>query len=372
MNYIEKVKIMQIEKSAVNNTKYKRSTYIINQLQKLLQEQVYNKSKQSFPHFKFYMNTDFMEDEIYYGETLLIEKSRVVHINSKDIYLFEDNQGERFIARCKQTQKGLAIIENKPVNEKFYKRFSTHLGLIPMVFICPSDIYELVYNQENRRKLIDQILSQQSSNYLNALQNYQKLLQQRNHLLKQQSLFGKDFSNMLNAINTNIIPLNEEIYKYRTNLIDDINITINNIFYSISNIDVSVSIKYESNIELKNIENLFNDTLENDLRLTHTTIGIHRDKLYFLFNNDDISQIASQGQQKLFIIALKLSLYQWLSIHYNEHAILLLDDIFDKLDKYRTHKLLEQLQNFNLTQIFITDTDADRIASDQVNNLIVL
>ncbi len=112
--------------------------------------------------------------------------------------------------------------------------------------------------------------------------------------------------------------------------------------------------------------------MENDLRLTHTTIGIHRDKLYFLFNNDDISQIASQGQQKLFIIALKLSLYQWLSIHYNEHAILLLDDIFDKLDKYRTHKLLEQLQNFNLTQIFITDTDADRIASDQVNNLIVL
>jgi DNA replication and repair protein RecF len=136
-------------------------------------------------------------------------------------------------------------------NEKFYKRFSTHLGLIPMVFICPSDIYELVYNQENRRKLIDQILSQQSSNYLNALQNYQKLLQQRNHLLKQQSLFGKDFSNMLNAINTNIIPLNEEIYKYRTNLIADINKTINNIFYSISNIDVSVSIKYESNISLK-------------------------------------------------------------------------------------------------------------------------
>ncbi|HPM39536.1 MAG TPA: DNA replication and repair protein RecF [Bacteroidales bacterium] len=257
-------------------------------------------------------------------------------------------------------------------NEKFYKRFSTHLGLIPMVFICPSDIYELVYNQENRRKLIDQILSQQSSNYLNALQNYQKFLQQRNHLLKQQSLFGKDFSNMLNAINTNIIPLNEEIYKYRTNLIADINKTINNIFYSISNIDVPVSIKYESNIELKNIENLFNDTLENDLRLTHTTIGIHRDKLYFLFNNDDISQIASQGQQKLFIIALKLSLYQWLSIHYNEHAILLLDDIFDKLDKYRTHKLLEQLQNFNLTQIFITDTDADKIANDQVNNLIVL
>ena len=257
-------------------------------------------------------------------------------------------------------------------NEKFYKRFSSHLGLIPMVFICPSDIYELVYNQENRRKLIDQILSQQSSNYLNALQNYQKLLQQRNHLLKQQNLFGKDFSNMLNAIDTNIIPLDKEIYKYRTNLIADINKTINNIFYSISNIDVPVAIRYESNIEPENIENLFNDTLENDLRLTHTTIGIHRDKLYFLFNNDDISQIASQGQQKLFIIALKLSLYLWLSNHYNEHAILLLDDIFDKLDKYRTHKLLEQLQNFNLTQIFITDTDADRIANDQVNNLIVL
>lgn len=257
-------------------------------------------------------------------------------------------------------------------NEKFYKRFSSHLGLIPMVFICPSDIYELVYNQENRRKLIDQILSQQSSNYLNALQNYQKLLQQRNHLLKQQNLFGKDFSNMLNAIDTNIIPLDKEIYKYRTNLIADINKTINNIFYSISNIDVPVSVQYVSNIDPENIENLFNDTLENDLRLTHTTIGIHRDKLYFLFNNDDISQIASQGQQKLFIIALKLSLYQWLSNHYNEHAILLLDDIFDKLDKYRTNKLLEQLQNFNLTQIFITDTDADRIANDQVNNLIVL
>lgn len=257
-------------------------------------------------------------------------------------------------------------------NEKFYKRFSSHLGLIPMVFICPSDIYELVYNQENRRKLIDQILSQQSSNYLNALQNYQKLLQQRNHLLKQQNLFGKDFSNMLNAIDTNIIPLDKEIYKYRTNLIADINKTINNIFYSISNIDVPVSVQYVSNIDPENLENLFNDTLENDLRLTHTTIGIHRDKLYFLFNNDDISQIASQGQQKLFIIALKLSLYQWLSNHYNEHAILLLDDIFDKLDKYRTNKLLEQLQNFNLTQIFITDTDADRIANDQVNNLIVL
>ena len=283
-------------------------------------------------------------------------------------FFFSDNNSPENIEVLYHNINGKKVCRN----EKFYKRFSTHLGLIPMVFICPSDIYELVYNQENRRKLIDQILSQQSSNYLNALQNYQKLLQQRNHLLKQQSLFGKDFSNMLNAIDTNIIPLDKEIYKYRTNLIADINKTINNIFYSISNIDVPVSVQYVSNIDPENLENLFNDTLENDLRLTHTTIGIHRDKLYFLFNNDDISQIASQGQQKLFIIALKLSLYQWLSIHYNEHAILLLDDIFDKLDKYRTHKLLEQLQNFNLTQIFITDTDADRIANDKVNKLIVL
>ena len=283
-------------------------------------------------------------------------------------FFFSDNNSPENIEVLYHNINGKKVCRN----EKFYKRFSTHLGLIPIVFICPSDIYELVYNQENRRKLIDQILSQQSSNYLNALQNYQKLLQQRNHLLKQQNLFGKDFSNMLNAIDTNIIPLDKEIYKYRTNLIADINKTINNIFYSISNIDVPVSIQYVSNIDPENIENLFNDTLENDLRLTHTTIGIHRDKLYFLFNNDDISQIASQGQQKLFIIALKLSLYLWLSNHYNEHAILLLDDIFDKLDKYRTHKLLEQLQNFNLTQIFITDTDADRISNDQINNLIVL
>lgn len=283
-------------------------------------------------------------------------------------FFFSDNNSPENIEVLYHNINGKKVCRN----EKFYKRFSTHLGLIPMVFICPSDIYELVYNQENRRKLIDQILSQQSSNYLNALQNYQKLLQQRNHLLKQQNLFGKDFSNMLNAIDTNIIPLDKEIYKYRTNLIADINKTINNIFYSISNIDVPVSVQYVSNIDPENIENLFNDTLENDLRLTHTTIGIHRDKLYFLFNNDDISQIASQGQQKLFIIALKLSLYLWLSNHYNEHAILLLDDIFDKLDKYRTHKLLEQLQNFNLTQIFITDTDADRISNDQINNLIVL
>lgn len=283
-------------------------------------------------------------------------------------FFFSDNNSPENIEVLYHNINGKKVCRN----EKFYKRFSSHLGLIPMVFICPSDIYELVYNQENRRKLIDQILSQQSSNYLNALQNYQKLLQQRNHLLKQQNLFGKDFSNMLNAIDTNIIPLDKEIYKYRTNLIADINKTINNIFYSISNIDVPVSVQYVSNIDPENIENLFNDTLENDLRLTHTTIGIHRDKLYFLFNNDDISQIASQGQQKLFIIALKLSLYLWLSNHYNEHAILLLDDIFDKLDKYRTHKLLEQLQNFNLTQIFITDTDADRISNDQINNLIVL
>ncbi len=257
-------------------------------------------------------------------------------------------------------------------NEKLYKRFSSHLGLIPIVFICPSDIYELVYSQENRRKLIDQILSQQNSNYLNALQNYQKLLQQRNHLLKQQSLFGKDFSNMLNAIDINIIPLNEQIYKYRTSLINDINRSINDIFYSISNINIPISINYESNIDPSNLENIIYDNRGNDIRLTHTTIGIHRDKLYFLFNNDDISQIASQGQQKLFIIALKLSMYQWLSNHYNEHAILLLDDIFDKLDQYRTHKLLDQLLNFNLTQIFITDTDMERINKDKINNILVL
>jgi DNA replication and repair protein RecF len=257
-------------------------------------------------------------------------------------------------------------------NEKLYKRFSSHLGLIPIVFICPSDIHELVYSQENRRKLIDQILSQQNSNYLNALQNYQKLLQQRNHLLKQQSLFGKDFSNMLNAIDINIIPLNEQIYKYRTSLINDINRSINDIFYSISNINIPISINYESNIDPSNLENIIYDNRGNDIRLTHTTIGIHRDKLYFLFNNDDISQIASQGQQKLFIIALKLSMYQWLSNHYNEHAILLLDDIFDKLDQYRTHKLLDQLLNFNLTQIFITDTEIKRINKDKINNILVL
>ncbi|MBK6933594.1 MAG: AAA family ATPase [Bacteroidales bacterium] len=173
-------------------------------------------------------------------------------------------------------------------NEKTYKNFSSHLGLIPILFICPADIYELVHIQENRRKFIDQILSQQNKNYLNALQQYQKFLLQRNHLLKQQSDYGKNFTNMLDAINSNLIPLNAKIYKYRAKLVDEINNLICNIFYSISDIDIPVSISYESNVNIENVNNLYNESIDNDLRLMHTTVGIHRDKFYFIFNGDDI------------------------------------------------------------------------------------
>ena len=125
MNNKGRNEMIEIAKTPANNTKYKRSTYIVKELQKILEANKTNKPKnQPTPHFRFYMNIDFMEDEIYYGETLLIEKCSVVNnINPKDIYLFKDSEGEKFIARCKQTKNGLEIVENKPVNSKFYKSY---------------------------------------------------------------------------------------------------------------------------------------------------------------------------------------------------------------------------------------------------------
>ena len=252
-------------------------------------------------------------------------------------------------------------------NEKTYERIADHIGFLPSVIISPYDANLISDGGESRRKFLDSMISQTDSEYLFSLIQYQKTLQQRNALLK---YFQKNRTFDLDSLEIYNEPLNKfgtQIFEKRQRFVASILPTIQHFYKIISKGNETVIVTYESDLNVsdsakndRSFEILLKENLDKDRLLTYTSKGIHKDDLRFEMNGNLIKKFGSQGQQKSFLIALKLAQIKRIKEITNKNPILLLDDIFDKLDDNRVSQLIELVNEQDFGQIFITDTHKER------------
>ena len=248
-------------------------------------------------------------------------------------------------------------------NNKIYEKLSEHIGFIPLVIISPSDTDLIIEGSETRRKFIDSVISTLDNKYLNELIQYQKLIAQRNALLKYFALnqtFDKD---NLAVYDDQLEPLGKAIFEKRKHFLDQF-IPIFQKYYAIISTEAeSVQLIYQSQLFITDLRTLFNQNISKDRALQYTSTGIHKDDLSFEIEGYPIKKFGSQGQQKSFLIALKLAQFEFIKEQSGELPLLLFDDIFDKLDESRVAKIVTMVNDKVFGQIFISDTHAERTES---------
>lgn len=239
-------------------------------------------------------------------------------------------------------------------NDKEYSKLSEHIGRIPLVLISPSDIEMILGGSEERRRFLDMVIVQYSSNYLFEEIRYRKALQQRNTLLKEDSPVDIDYISIYEDV---MADAGEKIYALRKSFIKEFSPIFQNIYHELSEDSEDVGLKYISNCEGGDLRELITKSRSKDMILGFSLCGIHRDDLDMTLGGYAIKREGSQGQNKSFLVALKLAQFEFLKKKSKKTPILLLDDIFDKLDTSRVEKILNLVSSDTFGQIFITDTD---------------
>ena len=248
-------------------------------------------------------------------------------------------------------------------NKKEYNRLADHIGLFPLVMITPNDNQIIIEGSEFRRRFMDNVISQTDNQYLDTLIKYNKVLQQRNTLLKQaKGQYQLDLS-LLQVFDGQLVDIGNQIYKRRLEFIEEFLPDFVAHYNFLSEEVEEVKLTYKSPLENKDFQLLLDENLEKDRYLERTSQGIHRDDLVFTIHQDmPLKKFGSQGQQKTFLIALKLAQFSFLKRNKKINPLLLLDDIFDRLDQSRTKKLMDMVSEENFGQIFITDVDTQRLS----------
>ncbi|UJF30044.1 DNA replication/repair protein RecF [Kaistella sp. 97-N-M2] len=253
-------------------------------------------------------------------------------------------------------------------NDKSYDRIADHIGFLPSVIISPYDSNLISDSGESRRKFLDSMISQTDSDYLFNLIQYQKTVQQRNALLKSFAKNRYFDGDNLEIYNEPLIKFGTKIFLKRQKFTNSILPLIQSYYEIISKGNEKVTVNYQSDLQEEfdenqpdqKFRNLLNQNLDRDRMLTYTSKGVHKDDLLFEMNGNSLKKIGSQGQQKSFLIALKLSQMNRIKELTGKTPILLLDDIFDKLDDSRVSQLIELVNQEHFGQIFITDTSKER------------
>ena len=267
----------------------------------------------------------------------------------------KENRTEQIICSYKKAQK--KILKR---NGKIYEKFSEHIGLIPIVIISPSDTDLIIEGSETRRKFIDNVISTFDTSYLNTLINYQKTLQQRNALLKYFALNQVFDADNLNIYNEQLSEFGHLIFTKRKDFLEKFIPVFQELYEVISENAEKVTIEYESQLHYDSLETLLIQNLQKDRITQYTTCGIHKDDVIFNIAGFPVKKFGSQGQQKSFLIALKLAQFDFIKKHTKTLPILLFDDIFDKLDAFRVQQIVNMVNNDVFGQIFISDTHPER------------
>lgn len=262
---------------------------------------------------------------------------------------------ENIIVSLKRGQK--KIIKR---NSKTYEKFSDHIGFLPLVIISPADRDLIVEGSDIRRKFIDSVISQSDKSYLNDLIKYNKVLVQRNALLKYFAVNNTFNADTLDIYNNQLNEFGIQIFKKRQEFLKEFIPIFIERYNSISNKNESVNLEYKSDLFDNELNTLLTLNLNKDKALQYTSVGIHKDDLVFKIEDYPVKKFGSQGQQKSFLVALKLAQFDFIKAHSGVNPILLLDDIFDKLDENRVAQLIKLVDDENFGQLFITDTHAER------------
>ena len=269
-------------------------------------------------------------------------------------YMIDDKEENILVSLKKGDKK---IIKR---NNKLYKKFSDHIGKIPLVLISPDDRNLIIEGSETRRKFIDGIISQTDKEYLNNLIDYNKTLKQRNALLKMFYDNSESIRKTIDIYDRQLSSDAQKIYDKRREFLNEFIPIFKSRYKELSNDKENVEIKHSSDISPdQNLYKLLKNSLEKDLRFQYTTKGIHKDDLNLNLDNFPIKKYGSQGQQKTFLIAMKLAQFDYLS-KLDSKPILLLDDIFDKLDDSRVKQIINLVNQEKFNQIFISDTNKTR------------
>lgn len=248
------------------------------------------------------------------------------------------------------------------LNKKEYPRLSDHIGLLPLVMIAPEDAELIHGGSEIRRKFIDGVISQYNKSYLEQLLKYNRILLQRNAMLK--SFYEKSFFDIaaLEIYDEQLSLAGNYIYHERALFFDKFNAIFNATHIELTKGQEQVSMVLQSGLNEHKMEDLLVKSLEKDKASLYTNAGIHKDDLVFEIDGATVKKFASQGQQKTFLVALKLAQYAFIASVKNKKPVLLLDDVYDKLDEARLHGIMQHISNDNFGQIFITDTHRHRMA----------
>ena len=244
-------------------------------------------------------------------------------------------------------------------NGKEYKRLSQHIGLIPVIMVSPSDSILVEGSSEERRRLMDMVIAQYNPLYIDDLANYNKALQQRNALLKQEQ---EPDDSLMEILEMQMAEAGERIYTQRQQYVEQMSPVLSEIYRKISGDKETVELNYVSHCQRGPLFDVISRDRYKDRAVGYSLHGIHRDDLEMHINGYPIRREGSQGQTKSFVIALKIAQFDFLRrTHSNTTPLLLLDDVFDKLDASRVERIIDMVAGEGYGQIFITDTNRDHL-----------
>lgn len=254
-------------------------------------------------------------------------------------------------------------------NDELYERLADHIGLIPVVMIAPDDIGIINDGSEERRRFLDTAIAQVSHEYLTRLMHYNKLLQQRNALLKHNLAYGHLDKTLLDVLNAQLAVDGDYIFAERKAYLEQFSKVFGEHYHLISGENEVGAIQYVSQAAEKQHLQLFQDNLRDDLAAGRTTAGIHKDELELTINGYPVRETGSQGQIKSFLIAMKIAQCMLMLSLKGKKSIMLLDDVFEKLDKKRLEIVFSIFNQPAFEQVFITDADEKRSADFCLNQI---
>lgn len=271
------------------------------------------------------------------------------------LFASETGDFEIVCSYMKQKQKSLKC------NGKEYDKFSDHVGKFPAVMVSPADSVIVTGGSEERRRFLNMIISQYDHEYLSSLINYNRALHGRNKLLKEYASSGKFDPEMISSLDYQLIKYGSIIYEARLSLVEKLVPVFQDYYEIISKDREKVQLSYKSQMNTESLSNLLMANRERDRAVQYTTVGIHKDDLDFLMGSHPVRLLGSQGQQKSFLVALKLAKFSYIADMSGVTPLLLLDDLFDKFDAERVEQMLNLVGNHRFGQIFITDTHRSRL-----------
>lgn len=268
-------------------------------------------------------------------------------------YRMENGLSSRFSLRL--TAKGEKKVRR---DDKPYNKVSEHVGVLPVVMVSPADISMISESGDERRRFVNAVLSQMDREYMTALQQYNRLLLQRNRMLKEQN----PEKALLEVFDIRMAALAEPVYQARKRFVEELKPLVSEYYRAVSGGTEEIGIEYESDLDKASLDMLLGSSFEKDRIFRYTTVGVQRDDFIFTMNGHPIRRCGSQGQQKSFLVSLKFAQYEIMKRNYGFAPILLLDDVFDKLDMTRISNLLQMVSGNDFGQIFITDSNKVRMA----------